>query len=1106
MTRFVRILAAVLATIGIAVAAYAAPQKTRYSTIDLVAEQSSVPADGGSITVGFYIEPDATWHAYWSNPGDAGMEPSIDWQLPDGFAAGEFEFPTPHLLPFGELNTYGFEEPILLLSEVTVPAGLNPGDEIIVGGAARWVVCDDKICVPERADVSLTLAVGDGAANVAAADRFAAARAALPQAVDWPAQFSVGDGKVTLEIAAAESPPSLDDAYLYVESKSLVQYGTQSAGFTRSGLSFVMDAHRNAGEADATRAVLAYTDANGEHRSVALQIEQSSDALAAAGGAGVVASDGGMGFLQAALFAFIGGIILNLMPCVFPILSMKALSLVNMGQQDQRAARESGIIYTIGILVAFAAIGAALLVIRSAGEAVGWGFQMQNPLINVGLGLLMVLIAMNLLGIFEIGTRVMGVGQGLTEGGERKSAFFTGLLAVVVATPCTAPFMAGALGYALAQPPVLSMAIFLALGFGLAFPYLLLSFVPALGRIMPKPGAWMESFKHFLAFPMILTALWLFWVVGKQLGATSMTIALLAAVALAFALWAYGKAPASNMKGAWYTTALAGLIGCGIAFSQVEANRFVARAEGDYSAGMLGGLEIEHFDPVRVKQYIADGQPTFVYFTADWCISCKANERVALSTDTVAQAFNERGIKVVEGDWTMEDPVITEWLEMYDRAGVPLYLYFPQGSSLETVTILPQILTPGLVVDAIVGADEQATVLYAANDTGTADDDEDPYADFRNYVVPDAEPDWSDVQEYVDLDTVWHEIDTAIRDSDASLEEKDRRREEERGPHPEIEPAMAAATAIVKLDGEHEKTIDAAQFLIEHTRGADGGPASMMLGLQTMMDHNPDFDGWPAALFNLDFGAPIGWFPEIENFFEDYEFYVPQDPVAQATARYYAASRQMRMANAVDTPPEDRPGHRLRGIEYATGLSVGVENEELIKRRRYEDDGTPIPFPTLAEAEEDLLYNLNFLTVGNKIPDVTGVRLDGVQETVSTYEGQAVLLDFWATWCGPCIKSIPKMVELDEGLPENEFEILSISVDEKIETVTEFQASKPMDWANWHVGPKADLLQTWAVRGYPTYILVDHDGTIVARQHDLNDDFMALIRDTACGPTGGQSC
>ncbi|MDH3619751.1 MAG: redoxin domain-containing protein [Gammaproteobacteria bacterium] len=1103
-----RIAIAIVVSLGLVAAAHAAPTKTKYSTIDLVAEQASLPVNGGSISIGFFIEPDVTWHAYWKNPGDAGMEPSIAWELPEGFSVGAFEFPTPHLLPFGDLNTYGYEEPILLTATVTVPDGLSAGQSIDFAGKARWVVCDDNVCVPERMDVLLTLDVGDARANPTTAELFATARSKVPADVDWPAEFEVRDDKVTIQISPPDLPSSLEDAYLFVESRNLVGYGTQSAGFTRAGMSFVMDAARNASDEDKGRAVLSFTDADGDHRAVALDLAKASGPLAAAADPQVVAAGGGVGFWEAAFYAFLGGLILNLMPCVFPILSMKALSLVNLAKQDQRAARESGLVYTLGVLVAFAAIGFAILGFRAAGNAVYWGFQFQNGPVNMLVAMIMVVIGLNLLGVFEVGTRMMGVGQELTQGGERRAAFFTGVLAVVVATPCGAPFMATAIGFAFQQTSATLVTIFLALGFGLAFPYLLLSFVPDIGKKLPKPGQWMETFKHFLAFPMFLAALYFFWVGGRVLGVSSMFAGLVTALALSFTLWAYGKGAMARKKGVWIAAALLGLLATGYVFTKIDSSKVVLDEDGQAVAGTLGGLELEHFDEDQVKQYIADGQPVFVYFTADWCISCKANERVALATDTVAEAFNSRGIKVIEGDWTLEDPVITEWLERYDRAGVPLYLYFPRGSSLDTVTILPQILTPGLVIDAIVAADEVAEelpVVATQSDEEVTDEDAE-LAEYINFEVPDAEPDWAPVQTYIDADAVWHEIDDAIRSSDASSDEKERRQDEERGPHPEILDAQAAATAIVKLDGAHEKTYDAALFLIEHTRGAPGGVRSILLGLHTMTAHGEDFDGWPAALFNLDFAAPVGWFPEVDNYFEDYEFYVPDDALVRATAQYYAASRQMRFANAVDTAAADRPAYKQRGLELATGLSKGVEDEELVKRRRYTDDGEPIPFPTMAEAEEDLLYNLNFLTVGDKIPDVNGARLDGGAESIAEFEGETVLLDFWATWCGPCIRAIPKMVELDSELPEDEFEILSISVDEKIETVTEFHKTKPMPWAHWHVGPEADLLQTWAVRGYPTYILVDHNGTIVARQHDLNKNFMALIRDTACGPTGGGNC
>ena len=681
----------------------AAPLKTRYTTVDLIAEQASIPADGGVVTLGFHIEPDPTWHAYWSNPGDAGKGPSLEWILPDGFTVGEFAFPPPHVLPFSDLNTYAYEEAILLLADLQVPPGLKTGDTVSILGRASWVVCDDRICVPDRAGLSLRLKVGDGGINDNVASRFVAARARIPESVSWPASYTVADNKVEFTIAPADIREGFDSAYLFVNSRNLVKYGTQSFELTETGLHFVMDAAP--GQLDSrTEAILTWKNTDGVSSAAALNFSQAA-APAVATRTVVNPASGTMGFLRAAIFAFIGGVILNLMPCVFPILGMKSLSLAELGGRDRSAARESGVIYTIGILVAFAITAGILLALRSAGEAAGWGFQMQNPLIVIGLGLLMVAVGMNLFGTFEFGTRIVGAGQGLTGGSERRKAFFTGLLAVVVATPCMAPFMAAALGYALTQPATTAVAVFLLLGLGLALPYLALSFVPALGRMLPKPGKWMETFKCFLAFPMMVTALWLFWILGRQLGATSMFVGLLSATALAFALWAYGGGQRAARKAGWHAAVAAGVLMCVYMATQVEAKKAMPRVAGEAPAGKLGGLDLERFDPNTVRGYIADGQPTFVYFTADWCISCKVNERVALSTDRVAQAFNSRGIKVIEGDWTTEDPAITEWLEMYGRAGVPLYLYFPSGSSLETATILPQILTSGIVVDSIARAD-----------------------------------------------------------------------------------------------------------------------------------------------------------------------------------------------------------------------------------------------------------------------------------------------------------------------------------------------------------------------------------------------------------------
>ena len=690
---------------------HAEPLRTTYSRADLVVEQATLPADGGVATVGLYIEPDPNWHAYWINPGDAGLPATMRWELPAGFSASEFRFPAPHVIPFGELITYAFEEPILLLSEVTVPAGLVPGEPVQLHGQARWVVCDDELCVPEKASLSLTLAVGDGTPDNEQAERFAAARAKLPATVDWPSRFELLGNEVRVAIETPAPAADMHDPYLFVATRRLVEYAQQTATATPGGLVFSLPAGRKADTATEFGAVLRFANDAGVERFVRVEVRQASETATLAG-AGIPAAAEipftGMSLSTALLFAFIGGIILNLMPCVFPILSMKALSLVTTGHADRQLARHSGLFYTAGILAAFTLIGATLVSLREAGQAVGWGFQLQSPFVNLGLGLLMLAIALNLLAVFEFGTRAAGIGQSLTAGGERKAAFFTGLLAVLVATPCTAPFMAGALGYALVQTAPVALGIFLALGFGLAFPYLLISFVPSFGRIMPRPGPWMARFRSILAFPMLATAVWLFWVMGKQLGVNSMAVGLLAALFLALALWTYGQVFGSARPWAWRSLAAAGLIVAVVTGAKIEDYRIDPVPAVDGHAGTLGQLSLEHFSPERLAGYIESGQPVFVYFTADWCVNCKLNERVALASDAVGEAFHERGIKVLEGDWTNEDPTITEWLDRYGRAGVPLYLYFPSGSSLAEAAVLPQILLPDLVINAIDFADGKA--------------------------------------------------------------------------------------------------------------------------------------------------------------------------------------------------------------------------------------------------------------------------------------------------------------------------------------------------------------------------------------------------------------
>lgn len=695
----------------LATAAVADLQKTAYSRIELIAEQATVPVDGGRMTLGLGLEPDPGWHAYWQNPGDAGQEPSVDWTSPGAFAVHDLEFPTPHLIPFGDFNTYGYEGAILLLADVDVPGGLDDGSTVRFAGKARWVVCDDALCVPEQAEIELSMVVGDGRIDEAARSRFAEARAALPEIVDWPARFALVGDQVEFDVSA---PGAAEPAMLFVAPERFVRYAEQAVERTATGLRFTMAAGRRAAEHTTVGAVLRYRNRDGDDASAWISFAKADGPLPAvtAPPATSVTAAAGVGEIaRAIVFGLIGGILLNLMPCVFPILSLKALGLAEIGKAGAKAARESGLLYTAGVLATFLVIAILLIVLRQAGAAVGWGFQLQSPWVNVALGLGMVAIGLNLAGVYEIGTRAMGLGQGLTGSSERRAAFFTGALAVLVATPCTAPFMAGALGFALVQPVPVALAVFLALGLGLALPYLALTLMPALGRALPRPGPWMATFRHVLAFPMLATALWLFWVIGRQLGATAMAVALLAALLLGFALWAYGRSNSGGRVAVWRTVAVAALVAC------VATGYTLGDRQGDVAVGSpstasahrLGKLAPEAFSPERVVSYVGSQTPVFVYFTADWCISCKVNERVALATDAVGDAFNARGIKVIEGDWTAEDPAITEWLAKYNRAGVPLYLYFPAGATLNDATVLPQVLLPAIVIDAIDAADAAMT-------------------------------------------------------------------------------------------------------------------------------------------------------------------------------------------------------------------------------------------------------------------------------------------------------------------------------------------------------------------------------------------------------------
>jgi len=660
----------------------------------LVSEMTGVPASGGTITLGLRQVMQPEWHTYWLNPGESGEPTKIVWTLPQGFAASEIQWPFPERIPFGELANYGYSHQVLLPVEITVPPGLREGQSVTFVADATWLVCKD-ICVPEQAKLDLTLPVLDApATNEAWRDAFAEARARQPKKdAPFDARFAASDGEVTFFFRPHEGAPPTK-ALFFPYTKGLIKASTpQTTEPRESGFAIhvppgwrLRDAERRKG-IDEIDGVLVTDDTN------AYEVRVARGAVPT-GSPNIAAAD--LSLWQAILFAVLGGLILNLMPCVFPILSMKALALVQAGHRDHPWA--DGIAYLLGVLTTFAGLGGALLWLRALGEDVGWGFQLQSPLSVAVLAYVLVAVGLNLSGVFQVGGSIQGTGQGLAGRGGLIGAFFTGVLAVVVAAPCTAPFMGAAMGFAFTQSAVITIAVFLALGFGLAFPWVVFSVSPALIRLLPRPGAWMERFKQFLAFPMYAAAAWLVWVLSQQVTPEGLFRAMLGLIVLALAAWAFGvvqaraaRSQASILGGIVFLLAL----GSAVALIAVP---FTGRT-GDNAPGETGALPAEPYSTARLAALRGEGRPIFVNLTAAWCVSCLYNERVALSTPAVVDAFKSSGTVYLVGDWTNQNPEISQLLKAHGREGVPLYLYFPAGGGEPKV--LPQILTEALILETL---------------------------------------------------------------------------------------------------------------------------------------------------------------------------------------------------------------------------------------------------------------------------------------------------------------------------------------------------------------------------------------------------------------------
>ncbi|MDO9473441.1 MAG: protein-disulfide reductase DsbD family protein, partial [Caulobacter sp.] len=631
MSRLLAVLLGLFALLG-PIPAAAAPVDTGHLEAELVAqERGAVP--GGTVYVALRQKIDKGWHTYWRNPGDSGEPTTITWTLPAGWQAGDIVWPTPDRMPIGPLVNYGYSGEVLLPVPIQVPVSASVGSTATLKADVTFLVCE-LTCIPEYASLTLTVPVVADApgADPAWGGKVAATLAAAPRAAGLAAVYALQDDTVRLAVTGGPlKGADLSRAYFFPFDATVLDHAKpQPIERGADGLTLSLPAGI-AVSAGQTPAIIAGVLSLGD-RSFEVSAAAGTLPAGALGGGtlppapidehGPTAAIGAaIGLPLALLFAFLGGLILNLMPCVFPVLSMKAAALASHAHEP-RAARMQGIAYLLGVLATFLALAGALIALKAAGQAIGWGFQLQSPAMVAALALVMLLVALNLSGVFEAGSSLQGAGAESAARGGLTGSFLTGVLAVVVAAPCTAPFMASAMGFALTQDAWLSLPVFAALGLGLAAPFVLLSFAPALLRRMPRPGPWMETLRHVLAFPMYGAAAWLVWVLAQQTGPAGLALALSAGVLAAFAAWLWGHAqrrpPAPVVRGLAALLAVGVIALTGLLALEAPASA-TAAAQGP---GEAAEVPSEPWSPDRVAALRAEGRPVLVNFTAAWCVTC----------------------------------------------------------------------------------------------------------------------------------------------------------------------------------------------------------------------------------------------------------------------------------------------------------------------------------------------------------------------------------------------------------------------------------------------------------------------------------------------------
>ncbi|HSS26613.1 MAG TPA: protein-disulfide reductase DsbD domain-containing protein [Usitatibacter sp.] len=673
--------------------------KTEHVEAQLVTEKAAAKP-GSTFVVGLRLRMEPQWHTYWINPGDSGLPTKIKWTLPAGWKAGNIQWPYPQKLPVGPLMNYGYEDEVILLTDISVPADAAAGSANLKADV-EWLVCKD-ICIPEKGALDLSVPIAtaqpaDDPRYQAGIDR---ARNQLP--VDpsgWKYDAAIVNGMLAVRLTAPEGSKPPANLFFFPERENLIDPAAPEK-FTRDGRSVTVEmklADPPLANVQSVKGV-AFSEGGWQGSSGRKAIEVAANvgaslpgAVAGTTGGGEIGASVGGSALAALAFAFIGGILLNLMPCVFPVLGIKVMGFVEHAHGDERAMRLQGIVFGAGVLVSFLVLAGLMLAMRAGGAQLGWGFQLQSPAFVMVLAVLFFVLALNLSGVFEWGAFAQSMTSNLSARGRYADAFLSGVLATVVATPCTAPFMGAAVGFTLTQDAALSLVVFAVLGIGMAIPVVMLSFFPGLLRKLPKPGAWMETFKQVLAFPLYATVAWLAWVIGAQAGNDAILALLGGLVLVAMGAWAYGRWAAST--GFAHTVFAAMLVAAGVAVAWPSSHPQGAETAAADEAGW------EAWSPEKVRSLTAQGHAVFVDFTAAWCVTCQVNKRLALHNADVVKAFAARDIVRLKADWTRQDPRITAALAELGRNAVPVYALYVPGE--DKPRLLPEVLTPSLVLGEI---------------------------------------------------------------------------------------------------------------------------------------------------------------------------------------------------------------------------------------------------------------------------------------------------------------------------------------------------------------------------------------------------------------------